>query len=83
VGSADLSECSFLIPLVRNSDRLAHEPVVWRDYGNELRKMSKDFSGPQRVPIMPFVEVESVPGECESVVDESRRYFLAVPEDRF
>jgi len=70
------------MPLLRNTSRLPHEPFVWREFQNELQKMSKDFSGPQKHRIVPVMEVETVPGACGGVPDESRKYFLAVPKSR-
>ncbi len=77
-----LVECSFLIPVLRNTNRAPHEPITWREFQNELQRMSKDFSGPQTHRIVPFMEVETVPGQCAGVPDESRKYFLAVPKNR-
>jgi hypothetical protein len=83
VARGGLAECTFLVPVLRNSDRQPHEPIAWREFQDQLRKLSRDFSGPQKHPIIPFMEVELIPGEWERVGDESRKYSIAVPEDKF
>ncbi len=78
-------ECSFLIPLVRNSDKKPHPPITWRVFQDVLRKtFPKGHSGPTTV----FHDVESVPGEWldeekqEHVQDQSRKYTIALPDDQ-
>ncbi|MBI5815189.1 MAG: hypothetical protein HZB29_06220 [Nitrospinae bacterium] len=85
-----LLECSFLIPIVRDSDKSLHQPIVWRDFQDDMRSIFvKGHSGPESVNIVMFYkDVKLTPGEYpdldnrETVHDESRRYTVAIPESR-
>lgn len=77
-----LAECSFIIPLVRDTDRMAHPPFAWSRFQDALREtFPKGHSGPELM----YKEVETVPGEyvdeaAKKVVgDISRRYIVAIP----
>ena len=77
-----LVECSFLLPIVRDSDRAPHPPIVWRLLQDAIRAaFPQGHSGAELL----YKEVETVPGECvedatKTVVrDESRRYTVAIP----
>jgi hypothetical protein len=69
-----LVECSFLLPIVRDSDRASHPPIVWRLLQDAIRAaFPQGHSGPE------LLYVETVPGEYvedatkKLVRDESRR----------
>jgi hypothetical protein len=78
--------CSFLIPIVRDSDRKPHPPVLWRLLHDSLLRAFGAWSGPEAVVY--YRQQEPVPGTWspgegeEPVEDLSRRYTLAVPADR-
>jgi hypothetical protein len=58
--AAELVECSFLIPLTRDSDKQPHLPTTWRRLRYALRTISPGgHSGPETV----FRDVESIRGE--------------------
>jgi hypothetical protein len=80
-----LVECSFLVPLVRDSDRVAHPPIAWSLFQDAMREaFPKGHSGPELM----FKDVETVPGEyvdeaAKKVVgDLSRRYIVAIPRSK-
>jgi hypothetical protein len=80
-----LVECSFLLPIVRDSDREPHPPVVWRLLQDAIRTtFPRGHSGPELF----YRDVETVPGEyveeaTQTIVrDESRRYTVAIPRSR-
>ena len=80
-----LVQCEFFVPIVRNSDKKPHQPMAWRAFGNEIRRMfPAGHSGPET-----FYRGDTlVPGEYEDspeaapIQDESRRYLLAIPETK-
>lgn len=72
-------ECVFLIPLVRDSDRRPHQPIVWDLLRNALRREFEAF----------HFDVATVPGEWISsddpgnvVEDQCRKFTVAIPQDR-
>jgi hypothetical protein len=74
-------ECSFLIPIVRDSDRSPHPPIVWRLLQDAIRALfPQGHSGPELM----YKDVETVPGKYVEdatkriVRDESRRYTVAI-----
>ena len=76
-----LVECAFLIPIVRDSDRSPHPPIVWRLLQDAIRALfPQGHSGPELM----YKDVETVPGEYvedatkKIVRDESRRYTVAI-----
>jgi hypothetical protein len=76
-----LVECSFLLPIVRDSDRAPHPPIVWRLLQDAIRTaFPLGHSGPELL----YKDVETVPGEYVEdatqriVRDESRRYIIAI-----
>ncbi len=80
-----LVECSFLIPVLRDTDRAPHPPIVWRLLQDEARQMfPQGHSGPELL----YKDVETVPGEYAEeatkriVCDESRRYTVAIPRGK-
>jgi len=80
-----LVECSFLVPLVRDSDRVVHSPIAWSLFQDAMREaFPKGHSGPE----MMYKDVETVPGEyvdeaAKKVVgDVSRRYVVAIPRTK-
>ena len=81
----NLKECSFLIPLVRDSDRRAHQPIIWKIFQDDMRKMFKGITGPETL----YKDVEAIAGEYEDpdtknpVRDQSRRYTVAIPPSDF
>lgn len=74
-----LVECSFLIPVLRNSDQQPHQPVDWRNFQNELLSLSPDkaFTGPETALV--FRKKKKVPGKWKEIDDESRKYTVAIP----
>lgn len=78
--SEKLLECAFLIPLVRDSDRVRHSPLAWRELEDDLRDFLNAFSGPERWRLLR--DRETIAGEWEGVRDESRKYVVAVSESR-
>lgn len=80
-----LVECSFLVPLVRDSDRVVHPPIAWSHFQDAMREaFPKGHTGPEVM----YKEVETVPGEyvdeaAKKVVgDVSRRYIVAIPRSK-
>jgi hypothetical protein len=79
-------ECSFLIPVVRDSDRCPHSPSTWRLLQDALHRGFGGRTGPRRV--FAFRSAELVPGGwlpeggIEAIEDESRLYKVSVPEDQ-
>ncbi len=79
-------ECSFLIPVVRDSDHRPHPAVAWRLLKEALLRRFGGWSGPERVTV--FRSSELVPGgwtperDSEPIQDESRRYTIGLSEDR-
>lgn len=84
-----LVECSFPIPIVRDSDRLPHQPHAWDDLTIELRTLVKSYPRGHQGPKTVFHWEEDVtPGEYEEgptsgvTRDESRKYWIALPADK-
>ncbi len=86
MGEQRLIECSFLIPIVRDSDRRPHPPIVWRLLQDALHHRFGGRTGPRRV--FAFRSAELVPGgwipegDTKAIEDESRLYKVSVPEDK-
>ena len=79
----ELVECSFLIPLVRDSNKQPHQPVYWNALQDALFGCFGGSTGPDVV----YRAVRPVRGEYESesgarVLDESYRYIVATPRRR-
>ena len=76
----------FLVPVVRDSDRKAHPPILWRLLQDALVRTFGAVTGPETVfyyrnPVA--VAGAWSPGEGqEAVEDLSRKYTVAVPADR-
>lgn len=76
--------CSFLVPLVGDTDRQPHPPALWRLLQDELIRSFGGITGPE--PVLYYRSSDPVPGSWlpedtpEPVEDESRRYTVAVPE---
>lgn len=69
--------CVFLVPLVRDSDRKRHSPLLWRLLQDVLLKRFGGLTGPETVA------GEWSPGEGEPPVrDLNRRYTVAVAKER-
>ena len=82
----NLLECSFLVPIVRDSDRRLHQPILWQLLEDELRALCTGWQGPER-RIVFFVNSSLVPGAWTDESDrlvrhESRKYTVAVPTSR-
>ena len=77
-------ECSFLVPIVGDTDRKPHSPIAWRLLQDAIHHLFKGLSGPERFLLVR--DVELVPGSYTEeatgsrVHDESRRYTVAIPE---
>ena len=68
--------CTFLIPVVRDSDRRPHAPVVWRLLQDALLGTFGALSGPE--PVLYYRKPDAVPGawrpeEGEEPVEDSSR----------
>jgi hypothetical protein len=78
-------QCEFFVPIVRNSDKEAQQPLAWKLLGNEIRRVfPAGRSGPEtfyRGDALVPGEYEDTPGK-PPIEDESRRYLLAIPEDK-
>ena len=78
--------CVFLVPVVRDSDRKPHQPVLWRLLQEALVRTFGAVTGPETV--LYYRNPVAVPGAWspgegkESIEDLSRKYTVAVPEDR-
>ena len=55
-----LVECSFLVPIVADTDRRPHAPVAWRLLQDAIYDAFKGLSGPERFGLVK--DVELVPG---------------------
>ena len=75
-------QCEFFIPIVRNSDKQAHQPTAWNLLGNEIRRaFPPGHSGPET-----FYRGDTlIPGEYEDnpgdppITDTSRRGASTTP----
>lgn len=78
--------CSFLVPVVADGDRRPHSQILWRQLTRALLASFGGLTGPETVLCYrwPAAVVGSWLPEphLEPVEDESRRYCVAVPEDR-
>jgi hypothetical protein len=78
--------CVFLIPVVRDSDRQPHPPILWRLLQDALLGRFDGMSGPETVvhyrTVDPVAGTWSPAAGPEPVEDLSRRYTVAIPEDR-
>ncbi len=70
--------CTFLIPVVRDSDRRLHPPLVWRLLQDALLRSFGALTGPE--PVLYYRKPDAVPGAWrpeegeEPVEDLSRKY---------
>jgi len=77
--------CVFLIPVVRDSDRKPHPPILWRLLQDVLMKNFSAVTGPETVLYRSGKAVPGAwsPGEGQAPVeDQNRRYTVAIPADR-
>jgi len=78
--------CIFLVPIVRDSDRRPHPPVLWRLLQDALIGKFGAVTGPELV--LYYRSSEAVPGAWspgeneQPVEDLSRKYTVAIPIDR-
>jgi hypothetical protein len=78
--------CVFLVPIVRDSDRKPHPPVLWRLLQDALIRKFGALSGPETV--LYYRKTEAVsgmwsPGEGEEAVEDlSRKYTVAIRADQ-
>lgn len=85
-GGPRIIECSFLVPIRRNSNRRRHRPMMWALLTNALRRTFGGFSGPRR--IFAFRGIDTVAGEWtdsrtgRTVKDQSRQFVVALPEEK-
>lgn len=75
--------CVFLIPVVRDSDRKLHPPILWRLLQDALTRRFGSVTGPE--PVL-YQRLRAVPGSWvpsggqAPVQDLSRRYTIAIPD---
>lgn len=78
--------CVFLVPLVRDSDRRPHAPMQWRLLQDALLGLFNGFTGPETVVYYrrrdPARGIWSAAQDEAPVEDLSRKYVVAVPQDR-
>jgi hypothetical protein len=79
----ELLECTFLIPLVRNSDRQLHQPLCWGALEDALYSEFGGLTGPQLI----YRAIRPVRGQYQDdvggrVYDESWQYLAVVPRGR-
>lgn len=78
--------CAFLVPVVRDSDRRPHSVPLWPILQDALVDLFGAVSGPETVLL--HRRLKLVHGvwrsdrEGDLVEDRSRRYSIAIPEDR-
>ncbi|MBI1876484.1 MAG: hypothetical protein HYS05_21695 [Acidobacteria bacterium] len=76
-------ECWFLIPLVRDSDRRLHQPVLWRLREEALSDAWGGWTGPETMRWgRKYGTVHGgwkPEGSTDPVTDESRKYTVFVP----
>lgn len=76
-------ECWFLVPLVRDSDRGLHQPVLWRLLEEALSDAWGGWTGPETMRW--GRKKHAVPGgwkpegSAAPMTDESRKYTVFVP----
>ncbi len=79
-------ECSFFIPVTRDSDHLPHQPLAWRLLKQHLLRQFGGWSGPEKFFV--FRKMDLVPGGwmpeggSKPIRDESQRYTVCLVEDR-
>lgn len=78
--------CVFLIPVLRDSDRKPHAPILWRLLRRTLVRTFGAFTGPEgvlcyriRLPVAGIWLADEFPDPVE---DKSRRYTVAIPSGR-
>lgn len=80
-----LLQCEFFVPIVRNSDKKAHQPLARNLLLNEIRRLfPTGHSGPEmfyRGDSLVSGEYEEKPGS-PPIADMSHRYILALPESK-
>jgi len=78
--------CVFLVPVVRDSDRKPHPPILWRLLQDALVGLFEGLGGPETV--LSYRTPDPVPGSWspgegeEAVEDLSRKYTVAIPAER-
>jgi hypothetical protein len=78
--------CVFLVPLVRDSDRRSHPPILWRLLEDALIELFEGLGGPETVLF--YKRPEPVSGLWSPelgetpVEDRSRKYTVAVDAGR-
>ena len=80
----DLVECSFLVPLVRNTNKKKHSSSVWQALERTLYETFGGGTGPEQI----YRSVSHTPGFYEDdsggfTPDESFRYLVALRRDEF
>ncbi|HSL81779.1 MAG TPA: hypothetical protein VLF66_03330 [Thermoanaerobaculia bacterium] len=78
--------CVFLVPLVRDSDRQPHAPILWHLLQDALLRLVGGFTGPETVLYYRHRETTRglwSPADGEIPVEDlSRKYVVAVPQER-
>lgn len=86
MGESPRPVCTFLVPVVRDSDREPHPPLLWRSLQNVLVERFGALTGPEAVLYYryprPVAGTWSPDGDLDLVEDFSRRYTVAVTADQ-
>ena len=75
-------ECSFLVPLVRNSTKKPHQPLVWNALEDALYAKFGGSTVEQLYQALRPVDGQYQGVAGERIRDQSRRYLAAIPASR-
>jgi len=75
--------CVFLVPIVRDSDRQPHQPILWDMLRDALLRAFRAVTGPETVICYRDTNVVPgawSPGESKAPIEDlNRRYTVAIP----
>ena len=78
--------CVFLVPVVRDSDRKPHPPILWRLLQDSLVGVFEGLGGPETVLFYRTPDPVAgswSPGDGEEPVEDlSRKYTVSVPDEQ-
>jgi hypothetical protein len=81
-----LAVCVFYIPIVRDSDRKPHPPILWMSLQDALVRRFGALTGPRGALVLRMAETVSgawSPSPTESAIeDENREYKVSIPDAR-